>query len=86
MDTNISLDSPRLGHSGATLQRVFIEQNLCKRIANVDQEYEENEEDSFFVADMGEVYRQYVRWRRLLPRVKPFYGSSAKKSFFTSSH
>ena len=32
------------------------------------------DEDAFFVADLGEVYRQHLRWKRNLPRVKPFYG------------
>lgn len=30
-------------------------------------------EDSFFVADVGLVYRQYVRWVSSLPRIEPFY-------------
>ncbi|KAL9577750.1 MAG: hypothetical protein Q9212_006171, partial [Teloschistes hypoglaucus] len=33
------------------------------------------EEDSFVVADMGEVYRLYRRWQAYLPRVRPFYGT-----------
>jgi hypothetical protein len=28
------------------------------------------------VADLGEVYRQHLRWKRNLPRVKPFYGKT----------
>ena len=35
---------------------------------------EDDEDDSFFVADLGEVYRQHARWHKCLPRVKPFYG------------
>lgn len=31
------------------------------------------EDDSFFVADLGVVQRQYVRFLRNLPRVKPYY-------------
>ena len=31
-------------------------------------------EDAFYVADMGEVYRQHLRWKMNLARVKPFYG------------
>ncbi|KAL6716373.1 Ornithine decarboxylase [Lecanora helva] len=31
------------------------------------------EEDAFFVADMGEVYRQHLRWKMNLKRVKPHY-------------
>ncbi|KAI9204095.1 pyridoxal-dependent decarboxylase [Polychytrium aggregatum] len=30
-------------------------------------------EDSFFVADMGDVVRQHSQWKSLLPRVEPFY-------------
>lgn len=30
-------------------------------------------EDSFFVADLGRVYRQYKRWVSALPRVEPCY-------------
>jgi ornithine decarboxylase len=28
------------------------------------------------VADLGEVYRQHLRWKLNLPRVKPFYGTT----------
>jgi ornithine decarboxylase len=35
------------------------------------------EEDAFFVADLGEVYRQHLRWKKNLGRVKPHYGKSA---------
>ena len=31
-------------------------------------------EEPFFVADMGEVIRQHLKWRKLLPRIEPFYG------------
>jgi len=30
-------------------------------------------EDAFFVADLGSVYKQLTQWKRLLPRVEPFY-------------
>ncbi|KAK5993952.1 Ornithine decarboxylase [Cladobotryum mycophilum] len=34
---------------------------------------EPGDEDTFFVADLGEVYRQHLRWKKNLPRIKPFY-------------
>jgi ornithine decarboxylase len=44
------------------------------RVENIDHEYcDPGEEDTFFVADLGEVYRQHLRWKLNLPRVKPFY-------------
>lgn len=48
---------------------------LKKRAAEVDVDCcGPGEEDAFYVADMGEVYRQHLRWKMQLGRVKPFYG------------
>lgn len=47
---------------------------LLKEIEAVDHEScEAGEEDSFFVADLGEVVRSYRRWQQLLPRVQAHY-------------
>ncbi|CAI7672526.1 unnamed protein product [Penicillium manginii] len=49
-------------------------QILKKRAAEVDVDNcGPGEEDAFYVADMGEVYRQHMRWKMNLSRVKPFY-------------
>jgi ornithine decarboxylase len=51
---------------------------LKERVESIDYEScEAGDEDTFFVADLGEVYRQHMRWKLNLPRVKPFYGKSA---------
>lgn len=48
---------------------------LRKRVESIDHELcEPGDEDTFFVADLGDVYRQHIRWKKNLPRVKPFYG------------
>jgi ornithine decarboxylase len=48
---------------------------LKERIETIDHDVcEPGDEDTFFVADLGEVYRQHMRWKLNLPRVKPFYG------------
>ncbi|EME83986.1 uncharacterized protein MYCFIDRAFT_187191 [Pseudocercospora fijiensis CIRAD86] len=31
------------------------------------------DDDPFFVADLGEVYRQFIRWKQHLPRIKPYF-------------
>lgn len=50
---------------------------LRARVESIDHEFcEPGEEDTFFVADLGEVYRQHLRWKLNLPRVRPFYGRS----------
>ncbi|XP_077991566.1 ornithine decarboxylase-like [Glandiceps talaboti] len=33
----------------------------------------EDEDDAFFVFDLGDVVRKYEKWKALLPRVHPFY-------------
>ena len=48
---------------------------LKKQIAKIDVDScQPGGEDAFFVADLGEVYRQHLRWKMNLARVKPFYG------------
>lgn len=42
-------------------------------IAN-SQKWETDQENSFLIADLGEVFRQHLRWKSLLPRIEPFYG------------
>ena len=59
---------------GRVLQKTFIEERLKEHIKSSDTDPEEDEERSFFIADMGEVHRQFLRWQRNLERVKPFYG------------
>lgn len=50
---------------------------LKKRAAEVDVDNcGPGEEDAFYVADMGEIYRQHMCWKMNLGRVKPFYGRS----------
>ena len=66
--------------SKALVQRVLKEQ--IDRI-NVDS-CEPGEEDAFYVADLGEVYRQHLRWKLNLSRVKPFYGMPPPRLIYGS--
>lgn len=48
------------------------------RVKGIDGDTcEAGDEDAFFVADLGEVYRQHMRWKKNLGRVKPHYGMPA---------
>ena len=54
---------------------------LRHRIEAIDNDAcQPGDEDTFFVADLGEVYRQHLRWKQQLPRVKPFFGTSGNVS------
>ncbi|CAK7264876.1 Ornithine decarboxylase [Sporothrix epigloea] len=62
------------GVSHAHNAQQLIGDALRQRVENIDHEFcEPGDEDTFFVADLGEVYRQQLRWKKNLPRVKPFY-------------
>ena len=66
------------GHNDAKTRSDLIEGTLKDRIKTINTDIcEVGEEDAFFVADMGEVYRQHVRWKLNLKRVKPHYGADA---------
>jgi ornithine decarboxylase len=61
--------------NGVNVPKQLIGNALMERVQNIDHDTcEAGEEDTFFVADLGEVYRQHMRWKKNLPRVKPFYG------------
>lgn len=61
-------------HHGAMLSKQFIGEAMRQRIGDIDHERcDPGDEDPFFVADLGEVYRQYQRWKLNLPRIRPFY-------------
>lgn len=60
---------------GVTYGNTLIQDALKGRIRDIDTDgCSPGEEDAFFVADMGEVYRQHLRWKMNLKRVKPHYG------------
>jgi len=55
--------------------RMLVAKALRARIESIDHDVcEAGGEDAFFVADLGEVYRQHLRWKLNLPRIEPFYG------------
>jgi ornithine decarboxylase len=60
---------------GAGKAKQLIGDALKSRVEAIDQDTcGAGEEDAFFVGDLGEVYRQHMRWKKNLGRVKPHYG------------
>lgn len=55
------------------LSKKMVGDAFRKQIESVDGDIAQTSEDSFFVADLGIIYRQHLRWRRALPRIEPFY-------------
>lgn len=61
--------------NGAEAGRALAKETLRQRVESIDTDAcEAGQEDAFFVADMGDVYRQHLRWKKKLKRVKPHYG------------
>ncbi|KAI9841216.1 MAG: Ornithine decarboxylase [Sclerophora amabilis] len=64
----------RRHHDGIHISKQTMSHALQKRVESIDLEQcRPGEDDAFFVADLGEVYRQHLRWKKNLKRVKPFY-------------
>ncbi|KAF2481019.1 pyridoxal-dependent decarboxylase [Neohortaea acidophila] len=67
-------DGESLAKVGSAPARELIGAALNKRVQGVDpHDCEAGAEDAFFVADLGEVYRQHVRWTKHLKRVTPHF-------------
>ncbi|KAF2740362.1 ornithine decarboxylase [Polyplosphaeria fusca] len=59
---------------GAEAAKELIGHALKSRVEAIDHDLcGAGDEDTFFVADLGEVYRQHLRWKKNLARVKPHY-------------
>lgn len=75
---DLSSVEPILGATdqhGAVLSKQLIGEALKSRVEAIDPDTcDVGDEDAFFVADLGEVYRQHLRWKKNLARVKPHYG------------
>ena len=63
-----------LSQSAATLMKAPVEETLRNLVKDLCIQPEDDGDESFFAADMGEVYRQYLRWTTCLQGVQPFYG------------
>lgn len=68
------MTNPDANH-GVVSPKQLIGEALHHRVEAIDHEMcDPGDEDTFFVADLGDVYRQHLRWKKNLPRVRPFYG------------
>lgn len=50
--------------------------NGVMRALTLAADGEPDAERAFFVADLSQVYLQWQRWRRCLPEIEPFFGTS----------
>lgn len=61
-------------HHGHVKSKQLIGNALKAHVDQIDSDTcGAGDEDPFFVADLGEVYRQHVRWTKNLPRITPHY-------------
>ncbi|KAF2842922.1 ornithine decarboxylase [Patellaria atrata CBS 101060] len=73
-DTTSPVTYKAPNYNVAERSKLVIGEALKRRVQSINQDTcEAGEEDPFFVVDLGEVYRQHLRWKLNLPRVKPHY-------------
>ena len=73
-DATVYEDRAEDVHDGVKNAKAMIGAALQKHIQGVNpHDCEAGEEEAFFVADVGEVYRQHMRWKDNLGRVTPHY-------------
>lgn len=65
-----SVPSPDLAVDNRSVKEVI--QDKLSAISSL--KWESDQENAFFVGDLGEVFRQHLRWKALLPRIEPFFG------------
>lgn len=71
-------------HDGLENVHNVVGKTLRERTQNINTDVcGIGEEDAFFVADMGEVYKQQIRWKMNLKRVKPHYGKVVNPAGFS---
>ena len=70
---------------GKEFGKILTKDVLRARVGAIDTDTcAAGDEDAFFVADMGEVYRQHLRWKMNLKRVKPHYGAFSFAGFINA--
>jgi hypothetical protein len=52
----------------------LVDRAIENYIARVTNSSIDEETRSFFIADLGQVTRQHIRWVQNLPNVRPYYG------------
>ena len=82
-DNLSSIDHGIITNGAFNQSKSLVERVMKDKIARIDVDTcQPGEEDAFYVADLGEVYRQHLRWKMSLGRVKPFYGKLAESYLF----
>ena len=72
------------GNDSVENAKAVVLDTLKNKISCIDTDScEAGEEEAFFVADLGDVYRQHLRWKKNLKRVKPHYGMRHQSSHDT---
>lgn len=73
-NTELSSAMCRAHHSQSLLKTGSVSEQLRLALQDINvDECAADGENAFFVADLSEVYRQHLRWLRMLPRIVPFY-------------
>lgn len=71
--SSLSKSTSIMSEQDVTIHNLSIEQVIKDKLASMVQD-DPDQGNAFFVGDLGEVYRQHLRWKAHLPRIEPFFG------------
>lgn len=70
----VSVGKPRVSSANSNFSKHIVGEKMISEIENIDHDLcDAGEEDSFFVADLGDVARSYRLWTERLPTVQAHY-------------
>lgn len=79
--SSLSKSTSIMSERDVTIHNLSIEQVIKDKLASMVQDPDQG--NAFFVGDLGEVYRQHLRWKAHLPRIEPFFGEQKTFLLYT---
>lgn len=67
-------------HTYPPIHNLPVRDLIHQKLASYNSLKCEGDQNAFFIGDLGEVYRQHLRWKALLPRIEPFFGKNMHSS------
>ena len=74
--TNNAVGEPDNTYNVSTYAKK-VEEAIKRRLdtsLSSDNDNDTDLDSAFYVGDLGELHRQHLKWKSLLPRIEPFYG------------
>ncbi|KAI9492122.1 pyridoxal-dependent decarboxylase [Zychaea mexicana] len=68
-----STDSSTIDSDAQNGKDDVIHEAIKKKLATVALDNKFGQDDCFYIVDLGQLHRQYLRWKKCFPKIKPYY-------------